>query len=284
MGRKKRNTALDDMVGVASRLPWWLGIALALMSYVVLSWVAGKPAAVQGATPGHVSNLVIATMIRTSAEIGQYLLPVIFLTGAFISLLRTKKNQRLMTAATGHDAARAISGMSWREFELLMAEAFRRRGFGVEDRGGQGPDGGIDLVLVKGTERHLVQCKQWRATKVGVAVVRELYGVMSAEGAAGGFVVTSGAFTQDAAEFARGRNIQLVDGAALFELLETAKQAHESTAQEPAFEKNRLTPVCPKCHAEMTLRRARKGPQAGKEFWGCTRFPDCRGALPFEPS
>ena len=283
MGRKKRGTAFDDMVGIASRLPWWLGIVLALISYAVLSWVAGKPAAVQGASPGHVSDLVVATMIRTSAQIGQYLLPVIFLIGAVISLARAKKNQRLMTAATGHDAARAISGMSWREFELLMAEAFRRRGFGVEDRGGQGPDGGIDLVLAKGKERHLVQCKQWRATKVGVAVVRELYGVMSAEGAAGGFVVTSGSFTQDAAEFARGRNIQLMDGAQLLQLLETAKQARESTTLEPASETTRLTPACPKCHAEMKRRQARKGPQAGNEFWGCTRFPDCRGTLPLEP-
>jgi Restriction endonuclease len=49
-----------------------------------------------------------------------------------------------------------------------------------------------------GAERFLVQCAQWRAFKVGVDVVRELYGVMAAKGAAGGFVVTSGKFTDDA--------------------------------------------------------------------------------------
>ena len=46
----------------------------------------------------------------------------------------------------------------------------------MEETGGQGADGGIDLVLRKGSERFLVQCKQWRAYKVGVNVVRELYG------------------------------------------------------------------------------------------------------------
>lgn len=280
MAKSKRSTAFDDMVGITTRLPWWLGIALALVSYVALSLVASKPAAVNGAIPGQVSGLVLETMIRTAAQIGQYLLPLIFLIGAVMSLIRVKKNQRLMIAATGHDAARAISGMSWREFELLMAESFRRQGFRVEDRGGQGPDGGIDLVLVKGRERHLVQCKQWRATKVGVAVVRELYGVMSAEGAAGGVVVTSGAFTQDASKFARGRNIQLMDGTQLLQLLEAVKQSGESGAPSPVFAKSRLTPTCPKCHAEMTRRQVRKGPQAGTEFWGCTRFPDCRGTLP----
>lgn len=286
MGRRSRKTAMDDMVDIASRLPWWLGIALAVLSYALLSWFAGKPVATQDASPGHVSGLVVETMTKTFTQIGQYLFPAMFLIGAVVSLIRTKKNARLIATATGHDAARAIAGMSWREFELLIAEAFRHRGFNVQDRGGQGPDGGVDLVLTKGSERHLVQCKQWRATKVGVAVVRELYGVMSAEGATGGFVVTSGAFTPDAVEFARGRNMQLLDGTQLIPLLETGKQALASTRPSPApimqEEKSGLAPTCPKCHAKMKLRQARKGPQAGNEFWGCPRFPDCRGTLPLE--
>ena len=50
-----------------------------------------------------------------------------------------------------------------------------------------------------------------RAFKVGVDVVRELYGVMAARGATGGFVVTSGRFTEEANRFASGRNVTLVD-------------------------------------------------------------------------
>ena len=82
----------------------------------------------------------------------------------------------------------------------------------MAESGGGGADGGVDLVLTRDGEKHLVQCKQWRAFKVGVDVVRELYGVMAAKGAAGGFVVTSGRFTDEAQDFARGRNVQLVDG------------------------------------------------------------------------
>jgi restriction system protein len=59
-------------------------------------------------------------------------------------------------------------------------------------------------------KKFYVQCKQWRAYKVGVEVVRELYGVMAAHGAAGGFVMTSGRFTDAANEFAQGRNMKLV--------------------------------------------------------------------------
>nr|WP_307761660.1 restriction endonuclease [uncultured Pseudomonas sp.] len=46
-------------------------------------------------------------------------------------------------------------------------------------------------------------------------MIREFFGVMAAEGAAGGFVVTSGRYTAEAKDFANGWNIQLVDGVLL---------------------------------------------------------------------
>lgn len=45
--------------------------------------------------------------------------------------------------------------------------------------GGNRPDGGVDLVLKKGGRRYLVQCKHWKTWQVGVAVVRELNGVIA---------------------------------------------------------------------------------------------------------
>ena len=36
-------------------------------------------------------------------------------------------------------------------------------------------------------------------------------------------------------------------------------------------------PKCPKCGAQMVKRVAQKGRNAGGEFWGCPRFPKCRG-------
>ena len=57
----------------------------------------------------------------------------------------------------------ALDGMSWREFEMLVGEAFRLQGYRVIETGGGGADGGIDLVLFKGSEKFLVQCKQWKA-------------------------------------------------------------------------------------------------------------------------
>lgn len=41
-------------------------------------------------------------------------------------------------------------------------------------------------------------------------------------------------------------------------------------------------PQCPKCDRPMVKRTARKGPNAGNEFWGCSEFPRCRAILPYE--
>lgn len=41
---------------------------------------------------------------------------------------------------------------------------------------------------------------------------------------------------------------------------------------------------CPLCGSPLTLRKARVGANAGTEFWGCTRYPGCKGSLNFDGS
>jgi restriction system protein len=115
--------------------------------------------------------------------------------------------------------AMAVASMSWRDFEKLVGEAFRRRGYAVTGFGGRGRHGGVDLGLMKNGERFLVQCKHWRNRQVGVTVVRELKGVMAAQGAHGGFVVTGGQFTSEALAYADSCKVRLIAAASLDELI-----------------------------------------------------------------
>jgi restriction system protein len=175
--------------------------------------------------------------------------------------------------------------MSWQQFELLVGEAFRLQGYQVGETGGGGADGGVDLVLRKGSEKFLVKCKQWKAQTVGVTIVRELYGVMAAKGAAGGFVITSGRFTEDAKSFASGRNLNLVDGPKLLEWIKKAKSSVASSAPRPgaaapAASTSNTSPPCPVCAKPMVQRTAKRGNSAGAAFWGCSSYPACRGTRP----
>jgi four helix bundle suffix protein len=38
-------------------------------------------------------------------------------------------------------------------------------------------------------------------------------------------------------------------------------------------------PDCPQCGKPMVLRTAKTGKNLGKQFWGCSDYPDCRGVL-----
>ena len=42
-------------------------------------------------------------------------------------------------------------------------------------------------------------------------------------------------------------------------------------------------PDCPKCGRPMVRRTARRGANAGSEFWGCSEFPRCRGIVQGQP-
>lgn len=48
------------------------------------------------------------------------------------------------------------------------------------------------------------------------------------------------------------------------------------TAELPAGE----SPLCPRCGGPMARKTARRGASAGQDFWGCNRFPQCRGTRP----
>ena len=273
---------MDDMLDLVSMLPWWAGVVIAVIGYVVLHRMA-SPVQIAAAQPGQVGNVITHTVISGLATAGQYIVPLVGLVGAVMSFFRRRQRTALVTEVAHAKSANVLDGISWREFEILVGEAYRLQGYQVTETGCGGADGGIDLALTRGNEKFLVQCKQWKAFKVGVEVVRELYGVMAAKGATGGFVVTSGRFTEDAKAFADGRNVQLVDGSKLFAMIQQAKQSIATRAPQPASppiastSKSEIAPACPQCGSSMIKRTARKGSNTGAEFWGCSKFPACRG-------
>jgi restriction system protein len=116
----------------------------------------------------------------------------------------------------------AIATLSWGDFERLIGEAFRERGFQVTGFGSRGTEGAADLALARAGERFLVQLKHWRKHEVGVLAVRELKTALDAVGAQGGYVLTAGDFTREARELVRRTRIELIGGRALIAWLRGA--------------------------------------------------------------
>ena len=164
-----------------------------------------------------------------------------------------------------------------------MAEVYRQGGYQVDEVGGGGADGGVDLRLHCGGQISIVQCKRWKAYKVGVKPIRELYGVLAAEKADRAIFITSGVYTDEALRFAQGKPVELVDGAQLAEMLRQVQASlkQDLTASTIAASTQIHTvqsaaaparPICPRCGSDMVLRRARTGQHAGREFWSCSLY------------
>ena len=66
-----------------------------------------------------------------------------------------------------------------------------------------------------------------------------------------------------------------------FEIIESELKTHKTTAIEPIDHVTILAqaPNCPKCNSEMVKRVAKKSIRQGQTFFGCSRFPKCRGVV-----
>lgn len=272
MGRAKQSP-IEDLIDIAAHLPWKIGVVLALIAYFGFHYAASLPllpvAAADMKSYGEsLGSGIGRQLLVTFASVLQYAVPLALLFGSALSFFRTRRQQELHGSVARNPSQDALDGMTWREFESLAAETFRHQGYRVRERGGNGPDGGVDIELHMGKDKYLVQCKQWKAQKVGVATVRELYGVMTAEQAVGGFVVASGRFTDEAKAFAEGRSITLVPAHSLLNMI------RRNEGRAPV---SPSVPSCPKCGSPMVQRVAKQGSRAGSNFWGCPRFPACHG-------
>jgi Restriction endonuclease len=144
------------------------------------------------------------------------------------------------------------------EFEWLVGELFRREGWKVTERGRQdAADGNIDLELIRGSERRLVQCKRWMAKWVGVAEVRGFLGTLAGEKLqmTAGIFVTLAGFTQQARDLADKSGLPLIDSRELFERVERVRRAE----------------LCKTCQSPMLLDHSIHG------WWFRCVTPDCGG-------
>lgn len=182
------------------------------------------------------------------------------------------------------------------EFERELGSLFRELGYHIEFTPSSG-DQGVDLILKRRGTTTIVQCKGHQSP-VGPAVARELYGSFHHFGADRAILACTGGFTRGVKEFLRDKPIALLSAS---ELAALGDIVSSGSVAEKKLEIERLTlptepktqrrndgvqdeslvgsaPVCPTpgCRKTMVLRNGYRG-----KFWGCSRFPKCRGTRDF---
>jgi len=253
----------ESILNLVVECPWWVSVLVSGIAFVFLRFILPSI---------DFQSMVINSFAKGLSSAAPFVALVLLLP-APISALRSWKKRRRLDSQKDLDSIRALG---WSEFEELVGEAYRRKGYKVIENTGLGSDEGIDLVLKKNSGLILVQCKHWQSTKVGVNIVREVYGVMMAKKADNAILITSGFFTQEAKNFAADKPIDLVDGTQLLPLIGQV-QKERVVSPEPA-----PANLCPKCGGEMLMRTAQRGANPGQKFWGCLNFPRCRYTKPIQ--
>jgi restriction system protein len=174
-----------------------------------------------------------------------------------------------------------IQVIEWHRFDALVEALFAQAGFVTRSQS-HGADGGVDIWIHSrnqpdGAPVSIVQCKHWQSGKpVGVDKIRELRGVMAAHNVPRGQFACTAHYSDAAREFARDNRINLLDGAALLELIGKRTPEQQRALLDVALEGEYWKPTCVNCGTKMVLRTPRSG---GKQFWGCVNYPRCRGIM-----
>jgi uncharacterized membrane protein (DUF485 family) len=108
--------------------------------------------------------------------------------------------------------------MSGRDFEVSLAKIFKDNGYKTELTQASA-DGGVDIIIYENEQPVFVQCKAYNKP-VGVAVARELYGVMQDKNVEQGVIATLNGVTQGVYDFVNGKNIKLIDLVDILKMVE----------------------------------------------------------------
>ncbi len=253
----------EELVKMSSILPWWISVGVAILLFIFVPLGIPKPG---GAfLPNQVPGVVVGMIFGIAFK---YFIPLALVFGGIVNLFKRGKSAWIFSSISSNGAKETLRKLNWKDFEFLISEYFKKQGYKVNLINAQGADGGIDIKLIKDDALYLVQCKHYKAWKVPVQVIREMYGLMSAENASGGFIVTTGRFTKDATSFAMDKEIELVDGSMLEKILDNDLSNFQSNNEITVRDE---TGTCPRCGNNLVIRSGTRG-----EFLGCSSFPKCR--------
>ena len=109
--RRERKGLADDVMEITAKLPWWVGVVLAVVSYLVLHSVAGQPVATATSTQD-VGRIAGQQLFKTLASIGQFILPLAFLAGALVSFVAQQKRTKLVTDVATSPSPASLNAMT----------------------------------------------------------------------------------------------------------------------------------------------------------------------------
>ena len=126
MGRKGKTSPAVDFIQIASKLPYWVTLVLAVISYFLLHAYATHPTNIV-IVPGQIDNAMIPAVLKGLATAGQYVMPILFVAAAILSWFgRSKQTSLQKVNATSRPAPANFRSFNSPSCPLCSNEMVRR--------------------------------------------------------------------------------------------------------------------------------------------------------------
>lgn len=142
------------------------------------------------------------------------LLAFIFTILGFVSLY---KKSYVKSLYYYQSSLKDLSDIKWQDFESLISNYFIKTGFIVKERDKLLNDEFNNLEANKENYKIIINCKFWHIKNLNASLIENIYKEVESEKVDQIYIITLGNFSYRAKEFARGKNIELINGYTLIE-------------------------------------------------------------------
>ena len=185
----KLKMAENSLFAILLRSPWWISFAVVTL-FVLASFALLPPRYVVFGWMGALPFLVIGS-------------------------IAAYRQLRAPSARTVEQTLQRAGSLTWPDFCAALEQAYQNQGYAVSRLDGKA----ADLRLNRSAQTTLVAARRWKAASHGVAPLRALDAARRAQDASHCRYVTLGEPNDHARLFAKANAIELVNGAALVQLL-----------------------------------------------------------------
>ncbi len=138
------------------------------------------------------------------------------------------RNMRELKVLEQYSQPGLITKLDEPKFERMLRALYTTRGYMIEEPGEHQEDPGYDFILSRAKERILVRTRDWVEDKVPLSTLKKVWNAKRPVKANGIIIVTNGAFAEDALEWGRRQNVEMLTG----KDIEAAVLAEVSGGQE----------------------------------------------------
>ena len=122
------------------------------------------------------------------------------------------RNMRELKVLEQYSRPGLVTQLDEAKFERILRALYTTRGYMIEEPGDHHEDPAYDFILIRAKERLLVRTRDWVEDKVPLSTLKKVWNAKRPVKATGIVIATNGEFAEDAVEWGRRQNIEMLTG------------------------------------------------------------------------